>query len=101
MAGQLGLDPATREVVSGGIESQTERVLRNVEAILIAAGTDLRHTLSVTLYVTDRQLWPAVNKVFADVFGEHRPARAVIPVRELREGCLIEVQAVAALPDAQ
>ena len=98
VAGQLPLDPATGDVVGEDIETQTERTLRNVEAVLAAAGTDLQHLLSVTVYVTDRQLWPGFNTAFARLLGDHRPARAVVPVPELRHGCLVEIQAVAAMP---
>jgi 2-iminobutanoate/2-iminopropanoate deaminase len=96
VAGQLPLDPATGELVGpGDIEAQTTRVFHNVEAVLRAAGSRLDLVLSLTVYVTDRSLWGQVNGVCARVFGPHRPARAVVPVPELRHGCLIEVQAVA------
>ena len=100
VAGQLPLDPATGELVGAGdIAAQTEQVLANVEAILRAAGSGLHRAVSVTVYITERGLWAAVNEVYARRFGEHRPARAVIPVPELRHGCLIELQVVAALAD--
>ena len=100
VAGQLPLNPVTGHVVDeGDPDSQTERTLRNVEAILREAGTDLHHVLSMTIYVTGRDLWPAVNAAYARVMGNHRPARAIVPVPELKEGCCIEVQAVAVLPD--
>ncbi len=97
VAGQLPLDPDTGEVVAGGIAEQAAQTLRNVEAVLQAAGSGLDCLLSVTLYVTSRAQWPEVNRVYAEMLGAHRPARAVIPVPELRPGCLVEVQAVAAL----
>jgi len=96
VAGQLPLDPATGEVVAGGIEAQTERALRNVEAILLAGGSGLDRLLSLTIYVTGRALWPGCNAAVAQVLGEHRPARAIVPVPELRPGCLVEIQAVGA-----
>jgi 2-iminobutanoate/2-iminopropanoate deaminase len=96
VAGQLPLDPATSELVGpGDIDAQTEQVFRNMDAILQAAGSRLDQVLSLTVYVTDRALWGRVNAVCAKAFGSHRPARAVVPVPELRHGCLIEVQAVA------
>jgi 2-iminobutanoate/2-iminopropanoate deaminase len=97
VAGQLGLDPATGLLVAGGIEAQTERTHRNIEGVLEAAGSDLDRVVSVTIYVTDVALWPKVNEVYARVFGDHRPARAVVPVLPLRHGALIEVQAIAAV----
>jgi 2-iminobutanoate/2-iminopropanoate deaminase len=98
VAGQLPLDVQTGAVVApDDIERQAERTLRNVEAILRAAGSSLDRVCSMTIYITDRALWPAVNAVYARVLGDHRPARAVIPVPELREGCMIEIQAIAAI----
>ncbi len=96
VSGQLPLDPATGKLVGpGDIEVQTTRVFRNIEAILRAAGSRLDRVLSLTVYVTDCALWGPVNGVCERMFGPHRPARAVVPVPELRHGCLIEVQAVA------
>lgn len=97
VAGQLPIDPATGQVVAGDIRVQAERVLANVAAILEAGGSSLGQLLSVTVYVTDRALWAGFNEVYAHVLGDHRPARAVVPVPQLREGCLVEVQAIAAL----
>jgi len=96
VAGQLSIDPRTGEKMLGPIEEQTERALRNVEAILKAAGSDLSRVLKTTVYVTDISLWGKVNEVYARVFGEHRPARAVIPTRDLHYGFLVEIDAVAA-----
>ncbi len=100
VAGQLPYDPVTRELVPGGIEAQAERALRNVEAILAAAGSDWAHVLKVNVFVTDIALWGAVNTVYARVLGDARPARAVIPARELKPGCLLEVDCVAVVREA-
>lgn len=96
VSGQLPLDPGTGQPVEGGVGAQAAQTLRNVEAVLTAAGSGLDKLLSVTVYVTDRTLWAEVNDVYARMLGDHRPARAVIPVPELKPGCLIEIQAVAA-----
>lgn len=97
VAGQLPLDPASGNLVGDGdIEVQTARTLRNVEAILVAGGSGLDQVLSMTIYIKGRALWPQVNAVYARIMGAHRPARAVVPVPEIREGCLIEIQAIAA-----
>jgi 2-iminobutanoate/2-iminopropanoate deaminase len=102
VAGQLPLDPATGDVVGAAddIEAQTRQVLRNVDAILRAAGSGLGRLVSVTIFVTSRAHWPGVNRVYADMLGAHRPARAIVPVPELKPGCLIEVQAIAAVGTA-
>lgn len=97
VAGQLPIDPATGEIVGSDIGTQAERALRNVEAILTEAGASLASLLSVTIYITERGQWGAVNEVFGSMLGAHRPARAVIPVLELKEGCYIEIQAIAAV----
>jgi 2-iminobutanoate/2-iminopropanoate deaminase len=97
VAGQLPVDPRDPARPAGEVETQTEQALRNVGAILDAAGTDLGHLVSVTVYVSDIALWPRVNAAYARVLGEHRPARAVVPVKELHHGYLVEIQAVAAL----
>lgn len=96
VAGQLSIDPATGERKLGSIEEQTEQALNNVLAILQAAGSDWSRVLKMTVYVADINLWEAVNKVYARVLGEHRPARAVIPTGALHHGFLIEIDAIAA-----
>ena len=97
VAGQLPLDPDTRELVGGGIEEQATRALLNVRAVLEASGSDLAHVLKVNVYVSDISLWGAVNATYTKIMGESRPARAVIPTRELKPGCLIEIDCIAAL----
>jgi 2-iminobutanoate/2-iminopropanoate deaminase len=96
VAGQLAIDPRTGEKKLGSIEEQTEQALRNVGAILKAAGSDMSRVLKMTVYVSDLGLWGRVNEVYARVLGGHRPARAVIPTKELHYGFLIEIDAVAA-----
>ncbi|MEO8055282.1 MAG: RidA family protein [Acidobacteriota bacterium] len=98
VAGQLGKDPARPDAGPGTLEEQTERALRNVEAVLAAAGSDLAHVLQTTVYVSDASFWSRVNEVYARVMGTHRPARAIVPVNEFRGGWQIEIQAIAAVP---
>ena len=97
VAGQLPIDPARREARVGTIEEQTEQTLRNVEAILVAAGSRLDLVVQMTIYISDIALWSRVNAVYARIMGAHRPARAVVPVNELHHGYQIEVQAIAAV----
>lgn len=96
VAGQLPIDPADHKRAVGSIEEQAERTLRNVEAILIAAGSGLDRVLQMTIYITDIELWGAVNATYARVMGGHKPARAVVPVKDLHYGYQIEIQAIAA-----
>ena len=72
-AGQVGFDPATGELVDGGIAEQTERVLRNIRAILMAAGLDLSSIARTTVYLVDMADFAAMNTVYARAFGDHRP----------------------------
>ena len=97
VSGQLPIDSATGEVETGAIEAQTELVLRNVEAILIAAGSDLNHVLQFTIYVSEMKLWDKVNEVYRRILGAHKPARAIVPVKDLHFGTKIEIQAIAAV----
>ena len=98
VAGQLPFDPDTGEKVLGSIGEQTYRVLLNLEAILIAAGTGRSNVLKTTVYIADINQWGEVNKVFAEFFGDHKPARAVVPTPPLHFGFLIEIEAVAVIP---
>ena len=97
VSGQLPINFATGEVETGAIELQTELALRNVETILVAANSDLNHVLSVTIYVSEMELWDKVNEVYKRILGEHKPARAIVPVKDLHFGTKIEIQAVAAV----
>jgi len=85
----------TREPFAGDIETQTELALRNVEHVLKATGSSLDRVLQMTIYVSDMELWGKVNEVYARVMGDHRPARAIVPVKELHFGTQIEIQAIA------
>jgi 2-iminobutanoate/2-iminopropanoate deaminase len=97
VSGQLPMDLKTRVPFTGSVEEQTELALRNVEHVLEAAGTDLNHVLQMTIYVSDMEMWDAVNKTYARVMGDHRPARAMIPVKDLHFDTKIEIQAIAAV----
>ena len=97
VSGQLAVDPITGEKGVGSIEEQTRLTLRNIEQILLAAGSDLAHVIKTTAYISDVELWGGVNQAYAEVFGDHRPARAVVPSRDLHYGCLVEIEAIAAL----
>lgn len=99
VSGQLPMDLDTREPFTGAIEEQTELALRNVEAVLHAAGSDLNHVLQMTIYFSDMDLWGQVNEVYARVMGDHRPARAIVPVKDLHFDTKIEIAAIAAVKE--
>ncbi|MBX3288974.1 MAG: RidA family protein [Acidobacteria bacterium] len=96
VSGQLPLDLETREPFTGDIGRQTELALRNVETVLVAGGSGLDKVLQMTIYVSDMSLWDAVNAAYIKVMGEHKPARAIVPVKDLHYGVGIEIQAIAA-----
>ena len=97
VSGQLAVNPRTGEKILSSVEAQTEQALRNVEAILRAAGSGLDRVLKMTVYVADISLWGAVNETYARVMGAHRPARAVVPTKELHYGFQVKIEAVAAV----
>lgn len=99
VAGQLGIDPRRPGHTPDDIEVQTEQTLRNVANILVAAGSDLHYVLSMTIYVSDLSDWGRVNGVYAQVMGDHKPARAVVPVKDLHYGFGIEITCVAAVAE--
>ncbi|HMS39626.1 MAG TPA: RidA family protein [Pyrinomonadaceae bacterium] len=99
VSGQLPINHATGEVETGEIEKQTELALRNVEAILQVANSDLNHVLQFTIYVSEMDDWDKVNEVYRRILGEHKPARAIVPVKDLHFGTKIEIQAIAAVKE--
>ena len=97
VSGQLPIDPVTGEMRLSSIEEQTEQALKNVAEILKAAGSDIDSVIKTTVYISDIQLWDRVNNVYSAFFGEHRPARAVVPTKNLHHGSNIEIEAIASL----
>jgi 2-iminobutanoate/2-iminopropanoate deaminase len=95
VAGQLPITPGQSEHHVGTMAEQAEQTLRNVEAILQAAGSGMDRVVQMTVYVSDIALWGEVNAVYARVMGANRPARAIVPVRDLHFGYQIEIQAIA------
>jgi len=99
VSGQLPMTLDTREPFAGDIETQTELALQNVEAVLKEAGSDLSRVLQFTIYVSDIELWGQVNAVYARIMGDHRPARAIVPVKDLHFDTKIEIQAIATVKE--
>ncbi|MBN2416816.1 RidA family protein [bacterium] len=98
VSGQLPIHPHTGKKETGPVELQAELVLANLRAILEAAGSGLDRVLKTTVYIQDMRHWDTVNRIYADRFGAHRPARAVVPAPGLHHGFLIEMEAVACRP---
>jgi len=96
VSGQLPIHPQNGEI-KPTIEGQVHQVMNNLENILATSGSSLDKVVKATLYISDISLWGKVNEIYAERFGSHKPARAVVPTRELHFGCLIEVEVVAEL----
>jgi 2-iminobutanoate/2-iminopropanoate deaminase len=94
-AGQVALDPATGELVPGGIIEQTTRALENLRAILAASGTSLSQVVKTTVFLVDMADFGAMNEVYARAFGNHRPARSTVAVAALPKGARVEIEVVA------
>lgn len=94
-SGQIGLDPQTGELVSGGFEAQARRVLANLAGVAAAAGMTLADAVKLTVYVTDLADFPKLNEIFAETFVEPYPARATVQVSALPKGALVEIDLVA------
>ena len=94
-SGQIPLEPATGKIVEGGIEAQTERVLRNLEAVLAAGGASLARVVKTTVYLADLADFPRMNEVYGRFFSNQPPARATVQVAKLTAGALVEIDAIA------
>jgi 2-iminobutanoate/2-iminopropanoate deaminase len=99
-AGQVALDPASTQVVEGDVVAQTEQVLRNLGAVLAAAGASWSDVVKTTVFLTDMRDFPRMNEVYARAMGDARPARSTVQVSGLPRGVLVEIDLVAALPTA-
>jgi len=100
VSGQLPIDPDTGNKILGSVEEQTERALRNVAAVLEAAGSGLDRVIKTTVYISDIQSWNRVNEVYSKHFRDHLPARVVVPTGPLHYGFQIEIDAIAAVEHA-
>jgi 2-iminobutanoate/2-iminopropanoate deaminase len=97
-AGQVAIIPGTGQLVEGDVTPQTEQVLRNLTAVLAAAGTDLSHIVKTTVFLQDMADFAAMNAVYAAFFGPNPPARSTVAVAGLPLGARVEIEAVAIIP---
>lgn len=94
-AGQIALDPASGQVVEGGIREQTVRVMANLQAVLTAAGSSLANVVKTTVFLIDMADFTEMNEVYAKAFGDHKPARSTVAVSGLPRGVRVEIEVVA------
>ena len=95
-SGQIGLDPATGQLVEGDVRAQTQRALQNLTAVLESAGSSLSNIVKTTVFLTDMGNFTAMNEVYATFFGDEPPARSTVAVAELPKGAQVEIEAIAA-----
>jgi len=96
-SGQIALDPATGNLVEGGFEAQARRVFENLKAVLAAAGTSFSNVTKATVFLTDLANFQVLNTVYAEYFGEHKPARTTVGLSQLPKGGLVEIDLIAVL----
>jgi len=94
-AGQIGLDPATMELVSGGVEAETRQVLNNLKKVLEAANSGLNYVVKTTVFLRDMADFPKMNAIYAEFFPENSPARSTVAVAALPKGVAVEIEAIA------
>ncbi|EKD93078.1 MAG: hypothetical protein ACD_28C00252G0004 [uncultured bacterium] len=97
LSGQIPLDPQTMELVEGDTRAQTQRVVQNIAAVLAEAGIDKNHVVKCTVFLQDLNDFAAMNEVYTQFFGEHKPARSTFQVAALPKGSRVEIECIAQL----
>lgn len=95
VSGQLPIDPTNSSHIITDVHEQTIQTLKNLEAILIDAGSDKEHVLKVTIFISSLDVWPVVNAAYAEFFGSHKPARSAVPANGIPKGYAVEIEAIA------
>lgn len=96
-SGQIPLDPATGEMVAGDVVAQAGLVMKNIAAMLSAAGAGFDDVVKTTIYLTDMADFSAVNEIYGSRFQNHKPARSTVAVKSLPRGALLEIEVIAAV----
>ena len=97
VSGQLPRDMESGQLAAEGIRDQTRKALENVETVLKLAGCGREDVIKCTIYTTDGSFWGDINDVYKEFFGQHKPARVLIPIGDIGNGCLVEIDAIADL----
>ena len=100
-SGQIAFDAQSGKIVGDDVQTQTRQALKNLSAVLEAAGSSLEHTLRVTVYLKNPEDFPAMNEVYGEIFSKHKPARTTVPGVQWGKGVLVEIDAIALRPDQQ
>ncbi len=97
VSGQIPIDPNTQEMIDGGIEEQTKRVMENIKAIVEEAGINMEHIVKTTIFLKNLNDFQTVNEIYGSYFKNHKPARSTVEVSNLPKGALIEIEAIACI----
>jgi 2-iminobutanoate/2-iminopropanoate deaminase len=97
-AGQIAIDPASGQVITGGVGPQTERVMANLAAVLATVGATWTDVVKTTVFLHDMADFPVVNEIYGRALGDARPARSTVQVSALPRGVLVEIDAIVAVP---
>lgn len=97
VSGQLSIDPATMSLPEGGVRAHAKQALANLDAVLNLAGAKRQNVLMCRVYTPDVAFWDEIDDEYANFFGDHKPARVVVPTTGLHFGCLVEIEAQVAL----
>lgn len=96
ISGQLSINPETGKVPEGGVKEEAKQALDNLRMVLEEAGVPKENVIQCRIYIPDVAYWPVLNEEYAAFFGSHKPARIIVPTNNLYNGCLVEIEAVAA-----
>jgi len=96
-SGQIPLDPASGEIVAGGVREQAEQVMKNIAAVLAAAGAGFDDVVKATIYLVDMNDFAVVNEVYGSCFSRHKPARSTVAVQGLPRGVLVEIEIIVSV----
>lgn len=97
LSGQLGIDPSTGELVEGGVEAQAAQALKNIDAVLQAAGAEFKNVVKTTVFLTSMGDFAAVNKIYGEKFSHNPPARSCVAVAQLPKNALVEIECTVVL----
>ena len=97
-AGQIAIDPASGQIVAGNVAAQTERVMKNLSAVLATVNATWKDVVKTTVFLHDMNDFPTVNEVYGKALGDARPARSTVQVSALPRGVMVEIEAVVAIP---
>jgi len=98
LSGQVAIDPATGELIDGDFEAETRQVLKNLRAVLATTGCTFANIVRATIYLTDWDNFPQINRLYGEALGDHRPARTTIEVSKLPKGARVEIDLIARIP---